>query len=137
MTVNVPAASSPDPARRLLIKAAAWSIPMVALATSAPAAASSVPPGGTLVELSSSWDAPSNYGEVKVLLSPAPGPAASAEYVVFSDTAFEVASAEYDDDDKSIFRVTFTDIAPPPNQFTATVSIPGYTPLVVQLFAAG
>lgn len=137
MTVNAPAGSSADPARRLLIKAAAWSIPVVALATATPAAASSVPPTGTLTESSSSWDALDNIGELQVLLSPAPGPAASADNVTFDDPGFQVTFASYTGSGKSIFSFSFEHIGQPPNQFTATVVIPGYNAVVVQFYAAG
>jgi hypothetical protein len=136
MTANAPAASSPDPSRRHLIKAAAWSIPVVTLATAAPAAASSVPPTGTLTVYYQDWFMRDHYGEVQVALDPAPGPAVSAENVTFDSPAFEITLASYTDGTDSMFIFTFEDISTPPDQFTATVTIPGYTPVVVQ-FPAG
>ncbi|MCW2848765.1 MAG: hypothetical protein JWR90_2739 [Marmoricola sp.] len=81
-----PAPPSP-PSRRTLIRAAAWSVPLISLAAAAPAYAASG--DGTVGETSELYD-PSDpaFAQLVVQLSPAGGPPLTAAYFTCSDAQF-------------------------------------------------
>jgi hypothetical protein len=136
-TVPTTADRGPDLVRRRLLTAAAWSIPVVALATASPAAASSEPPLGAIVLGSRLWDFDMNYGYLEATFSPVPATAPTLDtgYLTFDDGTMSCLGYTYITAGET-FSFYFESSGTAPETFTATLSIPGYAPVAIP-FAAG
>lgn len=121
--------SAADPHRRQLISAAAWSIPVVVLATSTPATAASVAPGTVIVD-EVSWDPSTGNGFAYLLVTSGVFPTLSNSYVTFDDPAVSLTGFRGVGHDLILLEVA-TSIPNSPAQFTAMVSIPDFVPLDV------
>jgi hypothetical protein len=120
--------------RRTLLKGAAWSAPIIAVAAAAPAAMAST---GTITVTSSYWDRRMNMGEVRFTVSPAlPQPGSfTAANVMYDDPSIGTDLALMTSGSAGIIQ--FSADLSVPRSFNAIISIDGYTTVVEHLVSFG
>ena len=122
--------------RRVVLGATAWSVPVISLATAAPAMA--VSGTGTTSVLGSGGDRGARTGFVLLGLSPdADAAAVSGATVLYDDSGATTTSLlrTGGDAQQGLYRLSFsTTTTPPPDTITVTITIPGYgtTPAAVR-----
>ncbi|WEO78030.1 hypothetical protein BJQ94_03050 [Cryobacterium sp. SO2] len=123
--------------RRTLVKGAAWSVPVVVLATATPAAATSIGPGVIVIEDSYWIPAGERMGVLYGRVDPEAYPDLDLSYFSYSTTAVRSSSVNYYGSGSQFSLYVTTDDAVGPNSFTVTVAIPGYPTVQKRMAADG
>jgi uncharacterized delta-60 repeat protein len=121
------------PSRRTVLGAAAWTAPLVVMASAAPAYAVSNPVTSLQV-LDSAGNIVTGAGFVRMLLTPDPDPVPAAQSTTYDDpgTTTTTFFREGASGDGAIYRLAFeTTTVPVPATITATIAVPGFGNAVV------